>query len=281
MAYKTILVHLKLGAANDTLLKITGELAQRFRSRIIGVVVSQPLPELYPAMQTAYGNGLTGEDISDTDRKVTDRRIHEAEQEFRTALRGYDLEWRSTVTKNSRSEYVARQCRSADLLITSPVYDGRFVDQSQKLSIGDIVLHAGRPVLLIPPDTEHLDLDCAVVGWKDTREARRAAADSLPLLAFAKRVVVAEITARQDIADSKRHVEEVVGWLRAHDVAAEARIESYKGVESGQLDFIARECGAGLFVAGAYGHTRFREWVIGGVTMDLLLHPKRPTLVSH
>jgi nucleotide-binding universal stress UspA family protein len=283
MAYESLLVHLRLGSANEGLLRITAELAERFHAHVIGVAVCKPLPEIYPAMQTAYGNGIACEDITETDRKVTNNRIAEMEERFRAALAGHatGVEWRSTITRNSRSEYVARQARAADLVITSPVFDGRTADQSQKLSIGDIVLRAGRPVLLIPPETQQLCLDTALVGWKDTREARRALSDALPLLKFAKTTTVVEITAAQDIPDAKRHINDVIAWLKRHGIAAQSRIDSYKNADTVQLAAIAEEVGAGFCVAGAFGHTRVREWVIGGVTMDLLLHPRRPTLVSH
>jgi nucleotide-binding universal stress UspA family protein len=283
MSYKTLLVHLKLGADNEGLLRITGDLAERFGATVIGVAVCQPIPSIYPAMQTAYGNGIACEDITETDRKVTENRFGEMEAKFRSTLknRAAGLEWRSTITKNSRSAYVARQLRAADLLITSPVFDTRQPDQSQTLSIGDVVLRAGRPVLLIPPGASEIKFDCAMVAWKNTREACRAVSDALPLLKLAARTMVAELAPAAEMADSKRHVGDVVAWLKRHGVSADGRIDAVKGVEAFQLDAVAEECHAGLIVAGAYGHTRLREWVIGSVTLDFLLHPKRPTLVSH
>jgi len=283
MAYKTLMVHLKPGADNDGVLRIAGDLAERFDATVIGVAVCQPIPEIYPAMQAAYGNGIACEDITETDRKLTQNRFAQLEEHFRSAMAGHAaaVEWRSTITKNSRSQYIARQLRAADLLITSPVFDNRATDETQKLSIGDIVLRAGRPVLLIPPGTDHLDLDSVVVGWKTTREACRAVSDALPLLALAKKVTVVQIAPAAELSDEKRRVADVLAWLKRHGIAADARVETQKGVDAFQLDTVTKECGAGLFVAGAYGHTRLREWVIGSVTIDLLLHPKRPTLVSH
>ncbi len=281
MSYKTLLVHLKLCAANEGLLKITGDLAERFSAHVIGVSVYQPLPAIYSAIETSYSGSL--EDSSEIDRKNIERRFADMEERFRAALKGRcnSLEWRSTITSNSRSQYVARQVRTADLLLTSPVGDRASEDKRETLKLDDIVMRAGRPILLVPPDAQHLDLQCAVVGWKDTRETRRAVSDALPLLQAAGRTIVVEITSAQDIPDAKRHVTDVVAWLKRHGVSAEPKVETYSGLETARLDAIARECDAGLFVAGAYGHTRMREWAIGGVTSDLLLHPSRPTLISH
>jgi nucleotide-binding universal stress UspA family protein len=281
--YKTLLLHLRLCGDNQGLLEIAGDLAARFGSHVIGVAVAQPMPALFPAMQTAYGAGMPSEDIVETDRTVTEQRIDQAEKAFRDALKGRaaSLEWRSTITNNSRSHYVARQARAADLVISMPLHPKAVVDQSQKVNVGDIVMYTGRPVLLVPPGSQQLDLSTAVVGFKDTRETRRALADALPLLKQAGRVVIVEIAARQDQPDAQRHVADAIAWLNRHGIAAEARIENFKGVDADQLETIAQEYKAGLLVAGAYGHTRLREWIVGGVTMDLLLQPKRPTLVSH
>jgi nucleotide-binding universal stress UspA family protein len=283
MRYSTLLVHLKLGASNQDLLKITGDLAERFDADVIGVAVCKETSQAYLTMLPQYSVQGGDEDLVTIDRKLTEKMIVEAEQQFRDALQGRSrsLSWRSTITSNSRSQYVARQARAADILITSPVFDGPFVDQRQELSVGDIVLYAGRPVLLVPPNIPSLNLDSILIGWKDTRESRRAIADALPLLALAKRVTVVEIATARDVPDAQRHVAEVIGWLQRHKIAAEPRVESFVKAEWNQLESIAKENDAGLFVAGAYGHTRLREWVIGGVTEDLLLHPHRPTLISH
>ncbi|MDE1987908.1 MAG: universal stress protein [Alphaproteobacteria bacterium] len=283
MGFKTLLVHLRLGAPNDGVLRIAGDLAERFGAHVIGVAVSQPMAPLYAAVQMAYGTGMVSEDITETDRKLTEKRIAETEERFRAALAGRcsDLEWRWTITPNSRSQYVARQVRTADLLITCPVWNGSSLDQSQKVSLGDMVMLAGRPVLLVPPETPQLDLGSVVVGWKDTREARRAVSDALPLLKLAGRVTVVSLTAAAEVATVTRRVGDVIAWLGRHGIAAEARVEASSGAEQVRLKAVAQECGAGLFVGGAYGHTRMREWVTGGVTMDLLMHPNCPTLISH
>jgi nucleotide-binding universal stress UspA family protein len=269
--------------SNEGLLAIAGDLAERFNAEVIGVAVCKETSQAYLTMLPQYTNEGTEGDLVSIDRMLTARLIADAEAQFRTALqnRARSLHWRSTVTSNSRSQYVARQARAADILITSPVFDGPLVEQRQQLSVGDIVLYAGRPVLLVPPDIQSMNLDTIMVGWKDTRESRRAVSDALPLLAQAKKVVVVEIAATQDIPDAKRHVADVIGWLQSHDIAAEPRIEAFQRTEWFQLEHIAREIEADVFVAGAYGHTRLRERMIGGVTEDLLLHPDRPTLISH
>ena len=126
-----------------------------------------------------------------------------------------------------------------------------------------------------------LRLEQVVVAWKDTREARRAAFDALPLLKKAAHVTVVEIAAEAELAMARVRVEDVVGWLKRHGVVAEALTLPSLYEDAGRLNAIAEQRGADVIVAGAYGHSRLREFVLGGVTRDLLLRADRCSLVSH
>src|SRR5262249_44381494 len=123
------------------------------------------------------------------------------------------------------------------------------------------------------------------VGWKDTTEARRAIADSLPLLRKAKEVTVAEVLERDDQRSAATsRVTDVVAWLSRHGVSATARVSENndESRDTGvQIDDIAAQIGAGLIVAAAYGHSRFRDLVLGGMTEHLLSQSARCVLLSH
>jgi nucleotide-binding universal stress UspA family protein len=190
------------------------------------------------------------------------------------------LEWRSEVVFTPLSEYIAREARSADLVITG-VGSGGILDASRLMNIGDLVMQVGRPVLVVPAAANKLKLEQVVVGWKDTRETQRAAFDALPLLKTATRVTVVEISADEELAAARTHVEDVVGWLKWHGVVAECHASPSIGDDANLLNAIAREQGADVIVAGAYGHSRMREWVLGGVTRDLLLRAEHFALLSH
>ena len=276
MSYSTLMAHLDLRPSNDGLLRIAADLAERCKARLIGITACQP-------MAVAYGDGYMSAEVIDQDRAERRREIDLAEASFRAALQGKvaDLEWRSTVSYMSLTNYIAEQARSADLLITNPDPKDSSLDNSRLVSIGDLVMRAGRPVLIVPPGIDRLNLESVVVGWKDSRETRRAVVDALPLLRLAGRVLVVEIAAQEDIDDARSRLDDVVAWLGRHGIAAEAMAAPSAGADATRLDAIVREHDAGLMVAGAYGHNRLREWVLGGVTRDLLLSPGRCTLVSH
>jgi nucleotide-binding universal stress UspA family protein len=76
-------------------------------------------------------------------------------------------------------------------------------------------------------------------------------------------------------------VRDVVAWLSHHGVLATELVPGECGHAAAQLERIASEVGAGLIVAGAYGHSRFREWVLGGVTRRLVNPSGRCSLLSH
>lgn len=275
MTYTTLMVHLELGQTNAGLLHIAGDLAERFHANVIGIAACQSMP-------IAYGDTYVSGDILEQLRKESEKEIKKAEAEFRSALqtRAETLEWRSTVTLGSLVNYVAHEARSADLIITKAI-PREFLDNSRRLNIGEFVLHAGRPVLIVPGAADQLKLERVVVAWKDIREARRAVLDALPLLKKADHVVVVEITAEEKLSGARMHLEDVVGWLKRHGIVAEALASSSIGDDATRLKAIVQEQGADLIVAGAYGHSRLRELVLGGMTGDLLLCADRCSLVSH
>jgi nucleotide-binding universal stress UspA family protein len=275
MTYATLMVHLELGRSNTGLLQITGDLAERFHAGVIGIVACQP-------MQYVYGETYISGDLVDQDRMEIEKEIKKAEAEFRSALqtRATTLGWRSTVMFSVLSDDIAREARSADLVITN-VTSGSLLDASRRVNTADLVMKAGRPVLVVPAAADKLNLERVVVAWKDTRETRRAILDALPLLKKAAHVVVVEIAADEELADARRHLEDVILWLKRHGIVAEPLVSSSTGNDATLLNAITREQDADVIVAGAYGHSRMREWALGGVTRDLLLCATRCSFVSH
>ena len=142
-------------------------------------------------------------------------------------------------------------------------------------------MQTGRPLLVVPETSNWLDLRNVLIAWKDTQEARRAVVDALPMLRKAKDVIVAEIAEDEaGRAAALSGVKDVVAWLSRHGVLASGQVPDECGQAAAQLGRIASEVGAGLVVAGAYGHSRLREWVFGGVTKELINPSKRCSLLS-
>jgi nucleotide-binding universal stress UspA family protein len=276
MTYKTLMAHLDLGRSSEHLLRLTASLATRLGADVIGVAAAQPI-------QILNGQMYVAGELVQLDRDQIDREAAAAEAQLRAALAGVgrNVDWRVATTLAPLADFICAQARAADLVITSPDIGGLPFESNRRTSIGDLVLRIGRPVLIVPPTVDCLDLTSVVVAWKDTRESRRALADALPLLAHAEKLCVAEVAREEDLAGAEARTADVAHWLEGHGIAAEPLAPHEKGDVADQLHAIAEERGAGLIVAGAYGHTRLREWVFGGVTRQVLMHPRRCTLVSH
>jgi nucleotide-binding universal stress UspA family protein len=274
MSYATVMVHLQLGRSNIGLLQVVGDLIERFGASVIGIAASQPIQVVYADGCYVPGN------LVERDRDQVEAEIQEAAAEFRTALqaRAKSIEWRSVITNDPVASYVACQARSADLIVTGVVPEGA-ADPSRRLRIGDLVMQAGRPVLVVPSTAERLKLERVAIGWKDTCEARRAVADALPLLQQATRVSVFEIAEDEEHSAARVRCDDVAAWLARHGVTADTSVSAAAGNETAAMRSVIE--GADLVVSGAYGHSRVREWVLGGVTRDLLLKGDRFSLVAH
>jgi nucleotide-binding universal stress UspA family protein len=276
MTYKSLMVHLQLGQSNAGLLRIADSLAQSFQARLIGVAASQP-------MRLLYNDGYVPAGLIEDDRESMAEQLAAAEAEFRTVVdqRGGDLDWRSTVTLDPLSDYLANEARNADLVIAGIDHKAPSLDVSRSVNMGDLVMQVGRPVLVVPAALGSLNLERIVVGWKDSRESRRAIFDALPFLNRATHVDLVEIADEDNLPAARSHLKDVVAWLRRHGVEAEPSARLSLGDDAAQLGSIAAEQGATVVVAGAYGHSRLREWALGGVTRKLLSSPDRCSLLSH
>ncbi|MGY4501553.1 nucleotide-binding universal stress UspA family protein [Bradyrhizobium sp. GM24.11] len=277
MTYATVIVSLALDQPNEARLQVAGELAERFEATIVGVAAAQFAPPLY------FADGAEALGLVDSGAGFRQERLAELEAQFRAATRnrGGHAEWRSAMEFPSR--FVLAQARCADLIVSgghSPAFSDAFALASPK----DLVMLAGRPLLVVPDGINWLDLRSVLVAWKDTPEARRAVADALPMLRKAGEVTVVEIPEDDDDRSTMMAgVTDVAAWLARHGITATARVSDGARNETAvaQLETVAGDVGAGLIVAGAYGHSRFRELILGGVTQYLVTQSARCVLLSH
>ena len=275
MNYKTVMVGLALDRPNDACLRVAGDIAERFGARIIGVAAADLRPPMY------FADGDFAQKILDEEAAAIQKRLSELEAEFRASVerRATAAEWRSA--RSLPVPYLLQQARAADILVIGTRAE-TLVDPGAAPDPSDLVMQAGRPLIVVPPTVEWLDLRSVLVAWKDVREARRAVFDALPLLAAAKEVTIAEIPEQDGRrADALSHVADVAAWLRGHGIASNGIVPEKAGWVTGQLEDIAANVGAGVVVAGAYGHSRLREWVLSGVTRHLATESRRCAFLSH
>ena len=146
--------------------------------------------------------------------------------------------------------------------------------------LSNLLMQAGRPVLAVPAEAESFSAERILIAWKDTREARRAVSDALPLLRRAAHVQILTVE-EGDNSQERASVSDVAQWLARHQVTAEVVTRSGDGDISRSLEFGIAAFRPDLVVAGAFGHSRFREWILGGVTRGLLANPTISILFSH
>lgn len=171
----------------------------------------------------------------------------------------------------------AVKARTYDLTVI-PVYGHA---QSAYFAEG-VVFETGRPMLLLPEvQTREPKFDRIAVAWDGSRVAARALADAMPLLREASSVSIVQITGEKDLsrtaspADLLRH-------LRLHGINAETVEKAIEDSDAGRT--LQSHCvrdGRDLLVTGAFGHSRAREFVLGGVTRSILDDTKLPVLMSH
>lgn len=277
MTYMTVMVSLALNQPNNARLQVAGELAERFEAALVGVAAAKFASPLY------FTDGAAAQRLIDQEEASVKRCLADLEAEFRgaTRTRGGRVEWRGATDFPAR--FVLAQARCADIVVSggqSPAFSDAF----SLVSSRDLVMQIGRPLLVVPDRINWLDLRSVLVAWKDTPEARRAVADALPMLRKAKDIAIVEIPEVDDDRSAvMAHVSDVAAWLARHGVTATARVAEATGSETAavQLERVAGDVGAGLIVAGAYGHSRFRELILGGVTQHLVTQTTRCVLLSH
>lgn len=273
-AWRSILTHVQPEAEADPRVAVAADLAKRLDATLIGLGA-----EMLPPLAASDPYGMLGGEFVSAMLDVIQTNLTHAETRFHKAAAGVRSQWISVQDLPERA--LTRISRSADLIVAggSPMKEH---DNYRWCDPGQLLLNCGRPVLVAPPAGGKLAAEAIVVAWRDSREARRAVADSLPILACATDVLLVEVCAKEDAEDTAPHHAAVLEYLARHGVKARSKIvPGHASVAADTLQFEARALGADLIVSGGYGHTRLGEWVMGGVTADLLADPQRFVLFSH
>ncbi len=275
MTYATVMVGLSIDQPNEGRLEVAGQLAERFGAKMIGITAAEFSPPLY------FTSGEQAQKLLDQGRAAIKNRLAELESEFRAAMqnRVTEVEWRCA--EDFPSRYIVQQARASDIIVVGEAGRGTIADPFAQVNPSDLVMQTGRPLLVIPDACSWLDLRSVLIAWKDTAEARRAVADALPMLRKASDITIVEVVEElADRAAALSRVKDVAAWLSRHGVSASKQVPEECGEAGAQLERIASEVGAGVVVAGAYGHSRLREWILGGVTRRLVNPSNRCSLLS-
>ncbi len=285
MAYPTILVHVDEHARSAERVRLAAQLSLRAGGHLMGAAPTGVSRFLYHSMPP------------EKDDPTLALHLEMLREQARAALGRFSAQCRAAgvasfaanVIDDEAGAGLSLHARAADLLVIGQA-DPQATRGASDLP-AYVISNAGRPVLLLP-----LAGDCATVGrrvlvsWDGGREAARALQQALPLLKDADQVAIAvfEVTsAEHTVADAL--AADPRPWLARHGVKASLAVHAIdhqrrlsRRHEVGErLLSLAAEVGADLLVMGAYGHSRFRESLLGGVTRTVLESMSLPVLMAH
>lgn len=278
MAYKNLLVHVDDTKACESRIAAAIAVARTHGAHLTG---------LYVAADPALPGGMRAEVPADFLRTLQEH----LEERMAAGKAKFDkIVSRAGLTADSRAVHcaatmvadtIALHGRYADLIVLGQP-DSDDHDEMQVADAEDVVMGAGRPCLVVPYIGAGKTIgEHTMVAWDARREAARAVGDAMPILERAKSVVVMTVNPKRGIhgdepgADISLH-------LARHGIKVEAQhIEARDlSVADVLLSRMADE-DIDLLVMGAYGHSRFREWVMGGVTRQIFANMTVPVLMSH
>ena len=280
MTYKTLLVQLDAGSRCPARIAIAAQLAAAHGSHVLGIAVTG-LPDIVVSMNMAVPDAVEFIQVTETFLRERAEAVAAAfEQQLKAAACG---PYEARVVKGGTIETIGRLARCSDLVLVGQDEPQAPVDGTAHDLPEQVMLRSGAPVLVVPYAGDFPTLGTrALVAWKDTREAARAIREALPLLRGASRVELLELAEGSgESASADGSLAEAQAWLARHGISAQARHEPAAGDVGERLLSRAADLSADLLVMGGYGHTRVREWVLGGATRQLLGHMTLPTLMAH
>lgn len=279
--YKDLLVHLDEGADTAARLDYAIKLAQRCEAHLAGVHIGcEPSWPVY-----AYGP-LPGEAIAALQQHV-ENAAGAAREGYEAACNaaGIGIDFRAErVSEYQVGDRLALHARHADLTIMGQSN----ADEGERAGGNDlpehVVLASGRPVLLVPYiGIQHAPGEKVMVAWNGSREAARALNDAMPLLRQAQSVVVLSVNASQGGGDyGDMPGADIALHLARHGVQAEVQRAESDSVDPANL-ILSRiaDLGVDMLVMGAYGRSRLREMIMGGVSRTILQEMTVPVFLSH
>jgi nucleotide-binding universal stress UspA family protein len=281
MTFRTVLVSLNDISRNEALLNVAADIARDFDAHVIGHYVI-PAVEIYGAdgfvtMPVVFeGRRDHFGDAASTVRKSFEVAITNA------GLRGHFEQVDASVS--DIASIVVEHARRVDLAIVgqsdqggNAMLESDFVER--------LLLSTGRPTLVVPRKGKaDLKGDIAIVGWNNSREAARAAFDAVALLRSMREVRIAWVDPEAEFrSPGPLPGAEIAESLSRHGIKPIVEPLSTGGTKGAGEALLqkASDEGAAFIVMGAYGHSRLREFILGGATRAVLDAMNCPILFSH
>jgi nucleotide-binding universal stress UspA family protein len=274
---KDVVVNLTGGHPQDFAAAYAISLAASFGAHIAGVGF------IYEPVIPGSVLGGVPTDLIEVQREENSKAAKAAISRFETAAAAAGVSAESRVLDASiagAADLFGRIARRFDLAVVGQAQ--REQGASEELLIEGALFGSGRPVVVVPYiQKAPVKLDRILICWDGSRPAARAIADALPLLVRAKAIEILVVASERDKSgeltgtNMHRH-------LGRHGIAAEIKRIAAGGVDvAATILSHAADSGAQFMVLGGYGHSRLREFILGGVTRNILAAMTVPVLMSH
>jgi nucleotide-binding universal stress UspA family protein len=269
---KVVVVRLDGTKADEMRLEAIQHMTKLFQPRVIGLFLNQ-LPLLPPEA------GVTAAEVVEDARKFGDHAQVALAERLARLDTPAELK-RVDVFSDALTALAVREARTADTFVTLRPGGRESVDETESL-VEAVLFGSGRHLLLIPPERGSPDrFDDVMVAWNGSREAARALGEALPYLHAARSVTIVWVERDPPVDWDQEPGVDAVKYLDAHGIRA-AKVTVKARDVGAALAEEARSRAPALLVTGAYGHSRLREWLLGGATRHLLRHAPVPLLIAH
>ncbi|MGL4576859.1 MAG: universal stress protein [Burkholderiaceae bacterium] len=277
MTYQSILLHIDHSPACQRRIAFAASLAAAHNAHLIGLAATGLVYSPYIAGGEAIGRYY--EEAAEALRTAA----QQAAAAFSDQMKAAGVRsWEAQVLTADAGSALARQSRFVDLVILGQTDPGAIGTDSGLPQY--LLLHNARPVIVFPYAGEFDGVvGNVMIAWSGTKEAARAVSDALPILQKAKtvRLIVFNRDASLDKETDKPGSADISTYLARHQVnLVTSREETDIDVGNAILSRMA-DYGSDLLVMGGYGHSRFREILLGGVTRTILAHMTAPVLMAH
>ncbi len=274
---KDILVSISLDEAHDTVGDFAMSIAEVFGAHLSGIALAYS-----PVIPVTMPMEVMGTDLITAELKKNRKAAATAVRRFETSLRAGGLRGEARQLDAGIAEASNKFGEFARRFDLSVVGQAKPSDLEGGMIVEGALFGSGRPVVVVPYiQRKGIRLDRVVICWDGSRAAARAIGDAMPFLTRAKKVDVVTIGA----ASAKS--EDVPGADIAQHLARHGRNVEVQRLVVADIDttgailsYVA-DTSADLIVMGGYGHSRLREFVLGGVTRDILESMTVPVLMSH
>lgn len=273
---KDIVVYVTGGKEDGARIGHAAALASAFDASLTAVHVNET-PEMI-APTDYLGAGYLQSVVAESQERA--KQVHE---ELRQRLSGLPVphDLRQIESYPGRiGDALAAEVRTSDLFLGTLPYGDR--DRSSHIEEA-VLFKSGRGCLFVPTDAPIREsYDTIFLAWKNARESARAVAEALP---FLQRAALVTIGIVEEAGASEQYGEtvgtDIARYLSRHDVKTELRpINGWSDAGEALLNE-GEKTSAQMLVMGSYGHSRFREWVLGGVTRHIMTNARVPVLTAH